>query len=123
MIKTAKLQCPRCKAILTLKQEIQVTCDVTCVWSEQFLADSKSNIATVTPDGALLIKITTKEHPSLMLSIPLGKDVPTELGPQTFELRQIYPGVVKLQPSIADPKWHGFVTIVGVPPNYKELLR
>lgn len=55
-----------------------------------------------------------------MISIELGKEVPTLLGPQTFRLEEIHPGVLKLYPSIADPQIHAYVTIVGAPENWKE---
>jgi len=124
MIKEHILECPRCKAQFKVQQQIQPTQDIVCAWSDSIMYDERPLAAAITPDGDLLVKGKDVNKGSTHLfSVPLGKEVPTEFGPQKFELQEIYPGVVKLSPSVADQQFHGFVTIVGVPKNWKELLK
>ena len=120
MIKTHKLQCPHCHTQLTLQQQVQPTQDLIFTWSTSIMDDERPMVAAITPDGALLLKGKDTKGVSHLISVTLGKEVPTELGPQKFKLKEIWPGVVKLSPSVADQQFHGFVTIVGAPKNWKE---
>lgn len=84
------------------------------------MLDDRPAIAGITPDGSLVLKLVLADGQEPMLSIPLGKEVPTALGPQIFRLEEIHPGVLKLYPSIADPQIHAYITIVGVPTEEKR---
>lgn len=115
-----QLQCPACGSILTLQQQQQGVLDVVCQWSDTPMLDDRLTIAGITPDGGLVLKLTTVDGLKPMISIALGKEVPTVLGPQTFRLEEIHRGVLKLYPSIADPQIHAYITIVGAPEDWKK---
>lgn len=115
-----QLQCPFCKNVLTLQHQQQGLQDVVCEWSDTPMLDDRPMIAGITPDGGVILKLTTVDGLKPMISITLGEEVPTVLGPQTFRLEEIYSGVLKLHPSIADPQIHAFVTIVGAPKDWKK---
>ena len=115
-----KMQCPVCGAVLTLQQQQQGVQDAVCQWSDTPMIDDRPMIAGISPDGGLILKLLTRDGLQPMISLTLGKEVPTVLGPQTFRLEEIHPGVLKLHPSIADPQIHAFVTIVGAPKDWEK---
>ena len=87
--------------------------DLVLEWSESVMIDERPLVAGLADDDLIVSVLTDKGR--LLLSVPLGRVVPTHLGPQRFELEQIYPGVLKLRPSLLDPQLHAFITIVGAP--------
>lgn len=88
--------------------------DIVCEWSDSVMTDPRASVAGITPDGALLISLLTDKG-RRMFSVQLREMVPSILGPQKVWLEQIYPGVLKLRPSLLDPELHAFITIVGAP--------
>jgi hypothetical protein len=103
-----------------LQQQQQGVQDVVCQWSDKPMLDDRPMIAGITPDGDVILKLTTVDGLKPMISVPLGKEVPTVLGQQVFRLEEIHPGVLKLYPSIADPQIHAYITVVGAPKDWKK---
>ena len=93
--------------------------DIVCEWSDSVMIDQRAAVAGIIPDGALLISLLTDKGRRLF-SVQLGEMVPSVLGPQRVFLEQIYPGVLKLRPSLLDPEIHAFITIVGAPSMEKN---
>ena len=106
------IKCPKCNAEIQL-EGVQ---DIVLTWSDNVFTDERQMIASVTPDGALILGLTNQHGKRVMVNVQLGVPMPQQRGePKAFQLIQIYPGVLKLTPSVFDPALHAYVTIVGAP--------
>jgi hypothetical protein len=104
---------------LLAPQPQQGITDIVCQWSDKVMVDDRPAVAGIVEGKDVVIGLQSNQGRRLF-SIELGKEVPSILGPQTFRIESIHPGVLKLYPSLQDPQLHAFITIVGVPPDYME---